>query len=93
MNIKYNRTIIKLWQLFCTSFKILRKFSTFTVDYEHYLRYVCARTIIGKVVVCQGQFKRKRKTSFSLVILYLRVKKIVRGILWVVWVTSFVYSY
>ena len=76
-----------------TSFKILRKFSTFTVDYKYYLRHVCARTIIGKDVVCQGQIKRKRKTSFSLVISYLRLKKIVRGILWVVWVTSFVYSY
>ena len=37
--------------------------------------------------------KEKEKTPFLLVILYLRVKKIVRGILWVVWGTRFVYSY
>ena len=49
-----------------TSFKILRNFSTFTVDYEYYLRQVCARTVIGKDVVRQGQIKRNKKTSFSL---------------------------
>ena len=70
--------------------KILIKSSTFTIDYEYYLRHVCAHTIIGKNVVCQAQIKRKRETSFSLVILYLRIKKIVRGIVWVSWVASFV---
>ena len=68
------------------------KFSTFTIDYEYNLRHICERTIIGKNVVCQAQIKRKRKPSFSLVILYLRIKKIVREILWVAWVASFVYS-
>ena len=83
VNIKYNRTIIKLWQLCCSSFKIVIKSSTFTIDYEYYLRHVCARAIIGKNIVCQAQIKRKRKTSLSLVILYLRIKKIARGIVWV----------
>ena len=68
------------------------KSGTLTIDYEYYLRHVCAHTIIGKNVECQAQIKRKREKSFSLVILYLRIKKIVRGILWVSWVASFVYS-
>ena len=71
---------------------MLIKSSTFNIDDEYYLRHVCAHTIIGKNVECQAQIKRKRDTSFSLVILYLRIKKIVRGILWVSWGASFVYS-
>ena len=51
VNIKYNRTIIKLWKLCCSSSKLLIKFSTFTIDYEYYLRHACTRTIIGKNVV------------------------------------------
>ena len=51
VNIKYNRTIIKLWKLCCSSSKLLIKFSTVTIDYEYYLRHACARTIIGKNLV------------------------------------------
>ena len=60
---------------------------------RYYLRHVCARTITGKKCSMSSANKeKKRKTSFSLDILYLRINKIVRGILWVAWVASFVYS-
>ena len=76
------------------SFKILTKYSTFTIDHEYDLRHVCAHTIIGKNVkyTVPSPNKEREKKLFSLVILYLWIKKIARGILWVACVASFSYS-
>ena len=76
------------------SFKILIKSSTFTIDPEYDLRHVCAHTIIGKNVkyTMSSPNKERAKKIFSLIILYLWIKKIARGILWVAWVASFSYS-
>ena len=90
----YGYVIVALNRVYCGSFKILIKSSTFTIDYEYYLRHVCVHTIIGKnVKYIMSNANKERKKSFSLVILYwFWIKRIARGILWVARCASFVYS-
>ena len=73
------------------SFKTLIKSTTFTSDHEYDLRHVCAHTILAKNVkyTMSSANKERKKMFFSLVILYLWIKKIARAIFWIAWVTSF----
>ena len=50
--------------LYCSSFKILIKSSTFTNDYEYYLRHVCVHTSIEKKnvkYIFQAQINREKE--------------------------------